>query len=232
MTALSVCQSIAVKQKFARPSAVFGETTDDAYLLQELVHEAVRYVREEHSWQALSSRATIAGDGATKVFDVPADYDFVPRANKLWSSAFAHEISQIQSQDEWLYLEVRDFSLVYNAWIIYGDQLHMNPALNSGETAEYFYQSNQAVVAADGTTFKAEVTADTDSFRIPEFLIRLCMIWMYRRDNELPYESEMDDYERAKGFAILRDRGPKSISVGAPKFPRGVRIAYPWTIQG
>lgn len=226
MTALSVVQWVADRVSLPTPSVVFSSTDANVVKLRNLLLEAVDYVREDGNWQALSTQATITGDGSATSFDLPSDYDFIPREGALWGNSLTCPLPQIHSQSEWLGYEVRGVETAPNRWIIYGDQIHIKEALGSGELVKYFYQSKNAVVAADTSTKEAP-TADTDTFKLSERLLQLCMVWMYRRDEAMPYDGQMEDYERAKGKAVTRDGGPAVLRIGAARMPRNVIFAYP-----
>lgn len=229
MTALSVVQWVAEKVSLKAPAVVFGNVDADATKLRNLLLEAVDYVREDGNWQELSAVATITGDGSTTAWDLPSDYDFIPRENALWTTSLSAPLRHVQSLDEWLGAEVLNFSFQYNIFTIYGGQIHIRDALTSGETVKYFYQSRNAVVASGGAT-KVAPTADTDTFKLSERLLELCMVWMYRRDQAMPYDGQLEDYERAKGKALTRDTGPSTLRVGRTRMPRDAQFAYPRTI--
>lgn len=231
MTVLSVAQSVAANVKLDPvPTTLFGSDEVESVEMRELANECAQYITDEHSWQALTRLHTITGDGATESWDLPSDYGWMPKDQQVWSSSLETPLTRIESRNRWLGLEVQSFDFVYNAWIIYGGQMHIKPALGSGATAKFYYQTKNRVQDSGGTN-KALFTADTDTFRLDERLLTLCMIWRYREDNGLPYVEDMRSYGKAVAHALTRDEGAKKVVIGRRTRPRGVQTAYPDQIE-
>lgn len=229
MTVLSVVQDVAEEVKLSAPSAVFGSTDNDAVELRGLLKGSAERVANRRAWQALTVLGTLTGDGTTEAFDLPSDYGWMKQGQQLWSSSFETPLTKINSRDEWLGLEVQQFDFVYNAWIIFGDQIHVKPALATGVTAKFYYQSDKIAKAQDGT-LKAAFTADTDTFRVSEKLLKLHMIWRYREKNGLPYAEDMATYEDELSQLETRDDGPNVHRIGRPRLTRDLRVSYPQNI--
>jgi hypothetical protein len=151
--------------------------------------------------------------------------------SQLWSSSLETPLTPISDRDEWLGLDVQSFDFVINAWIIYGNQIHVKPALAAGVTVKYFYQSHHwaqtsALVNVD------EFSADTDTFRLNNRLLKLALVYKWREMKGLPYAENMADYQDLLAKLIARDKGSRIIRIGKATMPRDAVFAYPQNIIG
>ncbi len=229
MTILNVCKGVAPVIGLDIPTLVFTSTDREHIELAALANEMAERIASAHEWQKLSVEETITGDGSTTAWDLPSDYDRMLTKAQVWSSSLETPLSPISDRDKWLGLDVQSYDYVINAWIIYGGQMHIKPALASGVTAKYFYQSSLLVTPDSGSN-KAEFTLDSDVFRLNERLLKLGMIWQWRANKGLPYVEDMSTYERLLDKLGTRDKGSRMIRLGRVSRPRDVDIAYPQEI--
>lgn len=213
-----------------KPSAVFGSSSREHIELANIANEMAAMIAASHEWQTLNKIATITGDGSEEDWGLPSDFDRMLDKSQLWSSSLETPLSPISDRDEWLGMDVQSFDFVINAWILYADQIHIKPALSSGVTAQYFYQSN--LWALDGSTPAAEFTDDADTFRLDERLLKLGIIWKWREMKGLPYAEDLATYERLLAKLIARDKGSRIIRIGRTGMPRDANYAYPKSITG
>jgi len=232
MTVLSAIQDACTSGiALTTPTSVFGSSVREHLELASLVQEVADMIVASHEWQKLKRIATITGDGSTEDFDFESDHDRMLEKAQLWTSTLEAPLSPISDSDEWLGLDVQSFDFVVNAWTIYGGQVHIKPALASAATAKYWYVSNLAITDS-GATNIAEFTADTDTFRLSERLLKLGLIYKWREMKGLPYAENMADYEDLKAKLIARDKGSRIIRIGQARLPDDVTIAYPKSITG
>lgn len=230
MTLLSVCQKVAKFVGMTVPSEVASSTDRDAVELLATVEEMAERITQGHDWQLLSRIHTLTGDGSEEDFDLPTDYTRMMVKSQLWSSSLETPLSPISDLDEWLGMDVQSFDFVVNAWTIYGGQIHIKPALATGVTAKFFYQSN--LVVRSGSSNVASFTNDADTYRLDENLLALGAIWKFRADKGLPYAEQMQDYEILLSRLVTKDKGSRILRLGMPNMPRDTKIAYPQSING
>lgn len=231
MTTLSVIQDACTSGiALEKPTAVFGSTTREHIELASLLNEAGAMIAEAHEWQTLNRIATITGDGTDEDFTLPTDFSRMLDKSQLWSSSLETPLTPISDRDEWLGLEVQAFDFVINAWIIYGNEIHIKPALASGVTVQYFYQSHHWARSAAPTNID-QFSADTDTFRLNERLLKLALIYKWREMKGLPYAENMADYQYLLAKLINRDKGSRIIRIGKAGMPRDTTVAYPQSID-
>jgi hypothetical protein len=232
LTTLSVIQDACTSGiALDKPTAVFGSATREHIELASLINEAGFMIADAHEWQTLNRIATITGDGTDEDFALPSDFGRMLDKSQLWSSSLETPLTPISDRDEWLGLDVQSFDFVINAWIIYANQIHIKPALASGVTVKYFYQSHHwaqtsALVNVD------EFSADTDTFRLNNRLLKLALVYKWREMKGLPYAENMADYQDLLAKMINRDKGSRIFRIGKAVMPRDAVFAYPQNIPG
>lgn len=230
MTILSVVQSAATRLALGRPLAVFSSTDKAMLEMQEVANESARVIAEAHEWQVLKSIATFTGTGAQSAFNMPSDYDRMLARTSIWTSRWQWSADHIASADEWLGLTTAISPIIGGQWVIYGDQLHLLPTMATGETVKFFYVSDLIVKAANGTK-KELFTADTDTFRLDERLLKLAIVWSWKAAKGLPYAEDMENYEKQLDKAMTKDGGSKPVvSSRWSDERRSVRTAWPGVV--
>lgn len=210
------------------PEALAASTDRTAVELAAVVQDAAEYIADQHDWQALKVLNTYTGTGAATAFDLPSDFLRMPKDTNIWSSAQETPMTHVLSHDDWLELEVKSYELVIRAWTIIGDQVAIKPTMPATETAKFYYQSTK--IFNDGSSNIAEFTADTDTFRLGDRLLRWGIIWMFKATKGLDYAEDLATFEIVLAKRIAEDKGARTIAVGRGRYPRGVDIAYPQAI--
>lgn len=229
MTILSAIQNVCKVVGLDVPPAAVASTTREHVELTALANEMADRIAQSHDWQSLKSLATMTGDGATQSHSLPTDYARMLKKAQVWSSLLETPLTPISDTDEWLGLDVQAFDFVINAWTIYGDQMHIKPALASAVTAKYFYISNQIVAPENGSK-KTEFTADDDVFRLSERLLTLGMIWQWRAHKGLPYQEDMQTFEALKEALVSQDKGSRMMRLGTVRLPGDLTTSYPQSV--
>ncbi len=230
MTIRSVARDACKVIGLTVPDVLVGSTDRQYVELVMIAQEMAERIARGHEWQKLSRMHTLTGDGSTEDFDLPSDYDRMLVKSQLWSSSLETPLSPISDLDKWLGLDVQSFDFVVNAWTLYGGQVHIKPALASAVTAKFFYQSN-LIVAPEAGNNKATFTADSDTFRLDEQLLKLGIIWRWKEAKGQSYAEWMTDFEDLKERLVTRDKGSRMIRMGRLRMPADVTLAYPQAIE-
>ncbi|WP_119392708.1 phage adaptor protein [Taklimakanibacter lacteus] len=229
MSVLTAIQNVSAVIALNKPTVVFSSTEREHFELQVLANSCARYIAQDYEWQALKVPGLIAGDGMTRSFALPADYDRMLKEGELWSDRLQTHLTHIISTDHWLELDIRQFETVTGAWTLLGNEITLKPAPANGEAISYYYMSSRWALDNDGSS-KAEFAADDDTFRLPETLLELCMIWKWRAQKGLPYAQDQDNYEDEKEKRIAADKGARILHVGRTRRLRGAQVAYPVSV--
>lgn len=229
MDILTLVQRASTKIGIPRPSQVYGASQQVASDLQEVIADAVTSIVEAYDWQVLREMATVTGDGASTGFDLPGDFNRMLKHASLWSSRYQWTMNHVATTDEWLGLLTLPYTQVSGSWTIYGGKLHILDTMSSSETAKFFYIRNTAVASQDGT-LKAEFSADTDTFRLNDDLLRLAIIYKWKQAKGQDYSEEMADFNILLNRMIDKDGGSKPVLSGNK--PVRANVAWPGTISG
>ena len=219
MTILSVAQDFALSVGLDRPVAVYGDPDRTAEELRALARDAAERIIQDRDWLALSRSLRIVGDGITTVFPLPADFDRFRMGAELYSGATGQAISRLSSPQQAIYAGASPIAPHMPRWRIAGRTVVVEPA--SGDVLQGAYQSNWYAVADDGTA-KPTFTVDSDSFALPERLLRLAMVWMWKSQKGLPYGQDYDSFETAAGEAFGREGDRTPLVIGPVRTVTGV----------
>lgn len=228
MTILDTIKQVCAVVGVEIPTTAFTSTDREYVELCYLANEMASRIGQAHEWTLLRTLKTMTGDGTTTAFALPTDYYRMLGDGNLWSSAYETPLTHIVSTDTWLELDVRDVDYVIGSWTVLGGNIEIKPAMASGVTAKYYYLSKNYVLS--GSTPQAAFTADSETFRFDETLLKLGMIWQWRANKGQPYAEDMTNYENLLEREIARDKGSRKIHVGRARMPKDVTIAYPQSI--
>jgi hypothetical protein len=231
MTLLSVVQNVCLVVGLAKPDQVAASTDREMQEMMRVANEVAIRIRDaEFDWQALQVQTTLTGDGTAVDFNLPEDYARMPTKASIWSSRWSWSLQQVPSTDAWLELQAVPVMAVVGRWITFADQMHILPAMATGETAKFFYISGLIVKPSNGSN-KALFDADTDTFRLSERVLELGMIWQWRSQKGQLGQDDEDNYSRALYTAMNNDNGSKPIVSGNARVRfRDARTAFPYTV--
>jgi len=144
------------------------------------------------------------------------------------------ELANIANEMAAMIAASHEWQILNKIAVITGDgttegEIHIKPALSTGVQVKYFYQSN--LWGLNGSTPISEFTADTNTFRIDERLLKLGIIWKWREMKGLPYAEDLATYERLLAKLAMRDKGSRIIRLGKAVLPRDTTVAYPQSID-
>lgn len=234
MTILSALQSASVRLIGRKPSTFFSSTQQFELEMIDLANEVAKSIADEHDWQGLMRTHLITGDGTTTAFPLPDDYDRQLLDSNIYSATnWAWGYQRVKRYDEWLYLQVRNFTMITPGWwILLDDQIQFIPAPKDADEAKFLYISKEIVTDESGAA-KSSFTADSDTFFLDERLLTLGVIWRWREQKRLDYASDQANFDELFSHLSNRDAGAKPIFTTGRRWP-GMRFrgAYPWSLGG
>jgi hypothetical protein len=221
MTALSIVQGASRKIGVARPDLLFGGTTDTLYELQEYLNDAAAMVAFDcgHDWTKLKTLGTLTGDGSALSFDMPTDYRRMLKKAALWPSATPYSpYAHYADTDDWLGMLSQAFPPITGGWTLIGDEIHIRVGgstspLATATTAQFYYISSYFAKTSAGVA-QAAFTADDDTFRLDERVLKLALIYRWKQGHLQDYAEELSDYENALSERVGSDKGSNMFAVG------------------
>ncbi|WP_141339702.1 hypothetical protein [Bradyrhizobium sp. USDA 3458] len=229
MTILSACDQASKLMGKGAMTSLFANTDPFAGELAALSNDVAPDIAKRYDWQKLITLNSQVGDGTATAFDLPANYDRMPVKANVWLSSTSLPMEHVTDLDDWRQRRLLSLSSLGGEWTIIGGQMQIFPAMTASQTATFYYVSNQIVSKSGGST-DAAFSADTDSFRLPERLMSLALIWRWRQMKRFDYAEDMETFEIALAQEIARDKGSKIIRVGVARTPDWTVPTYPGTI--
>ena len=224
MTVLSAIQSASVRLNEPRPQFAFSDSTQYAVEVTELANETAVAIAKAADWRKLHKLYTFTGTGQT-AFPLPSDYDRMPLKASMFSTRSRLPLVQVQSIDDWLQLQILPVVGYPGRWILTGGLIELLPTLMQGEEVKFYYITKN-IVSGD----KPRFTDDADEFMLSERLLTLGLIWRFRALKGLDYGEDLKNYDIALSEEAGRDKGSRTVAIGAPRIPAGIELAYPGTV--
>lgn len=230
MTVLSALQSASIRLVGTRPTEFMTATDGIEIELADLAKEAALDIAKKHDWRALTALGTLSGDGSTVDFSLPADFGRLPKKSAVWSTEWdGMYFEPARDLDHWYYLKQLLTPGSPGYWMMLSGYMSIFPAMDSGETAQFYYISKNLALSS-ASAVKETFTADTDTFRLPERLLTLAVIWRWRQQKRLEYAEDMQNFEIALSEEIRADGGKRIISVGRRTKPNDAVYSFPGVI--
>jgi hypothetical protein len=230
---LGALQSAAIALVGRKPAQFFGSTELFETELADLINEVAEDIARYQDWQVLQAVATLSGDATTTDFDLPADYSRMMKAASVRpDGAHLWGFFRYDNLDQFLTDQGAGFRGAPGGWIITGGKMRFNPAPR-GATLFPYIRGTWAV-AANGTRKRA-FDADTDTFDLPERLLKLALIWRWRENKKLDASGDQEAFVKALDEYAFSDGGSRVYRYrGRSSFP-GTRPAWPGvlgTVEG
>lgn len=229
LTAAQQATAILVKR---RPPSFFSSSGEMESQICAIANDFIRDLVKGKDWRVLTKLQTMVGDGIVAGFDMPEDYDHMPKGmmvhNKDW---LTWTYTPAKTLDEWLYYINGQPLPAPGAWIILGGQMQFSPPVAAGTTAQFYYISKN-IVRNDQGVAQAEFSADSDTMLLDEKLLTLGLIWRWKAIDGLDYAEDLRNYEIYLSNISGDDKG-STIGVNAGgrwRAGMGIGLAYPWPL--
>lgn len=228
MTFLTAAQSAAIRLSVGKPSVFFSSTDDFEQEAVDLGNEVVRDIVKYADWRGLIKQQMMVGDGVTTAFDLPSDYDRMPKDAHVGRMNWY----------TWGYVDAPDLNFwndLVNGlaspspgyWIMLDRKMQFIPPVSADTTAEFYYVSKNAVIDGDTGESKPFFTKDSDTFFLDESLITLGIMWRWRQMKRLDYSEDMRNYEIRIQQISGEDKGARIVRMGKPVIDYNAQWAYP-----
>lgn len=230
MTVLAALQSAAIRLIGRKPNTFFGASQIFELEMCDLANEVAQDIAKYQDWQSLTAIASMTGDGVLTEFDLPDDFDRMLQGGAVQDTAsWAWGYRAYSSIDTFTFDEARGWNAAPGGWIIYGNKLRFSPAPQTAAAIRFPYITKK-IVLGDSTTPKEAFTADTDTFRLPERLLTLGLVWRWRENKKLDATGDQEAFIKALDEYAAKDAGPVMIRRNARRYLPGTHPAWPWAL--
>lgn len=218
-TVLGIIQDFCRKAGLPRPATIVGNSNASVLQMLSLLEEVGEFCVTEALWPNCTRTVTLVAPGTEALGDIytlcPDSYDGILKRT-FWNRTRNEEIHGPVSPERVSNLKAYPASS-RSFW--YAEEGHFNayPVIPAGESLELKYRSRHWLASPIHVT-KASFSDDADAPVIPVELLRLGLLFYWRRAKELPYKVEearfMDKLaamsSRSDGSTILRMDGETS----------------------
>ncbi|QGH72935.1 MAG: tail tubular protein [Siphoviridae sp. ctdEk19] len=230
MTLLEVIQQVAMRAGVPKPLAVFSSLDEQVLQMAALLNESLDDLVSRFAWKALRKEATftttaVEDQGAMTTL---APYGYLEIVNDTFYDRTSKlEIAGPLTAQQWQGLKSIPLTGPVPMFRIVGGRLKLIPVPAAGLTYAFEYDSDYAVLASDGTTYKGQFSADNDTCVLPERLLRLDLKWRWKKEKGLSYAEDQRMAEEAINNAKAKDGGRARLSMGAGQAEMRPAIVVP-----
>lgn len=211
VNALGVVQKFADAVGFTRPTYLYTNPSDDARQLKELLNQAGHELASRHNWQSMvleASFTTVATEiqgtlatiiGASQVLKSISN-------DTIWNRTTRLPVCGPLAPKIWAGYKALSLTGPYPQYRIRQNKILFNPVPTAGQTCYFEYNSRSWLTDAAGTTFKENISDDTDIFLVEDNLLIAGIEWRWLRKKGLSYAEEYQSYENLVAEAINNER--------------------------
>ncbi|WP_192248471.1 phage adaptor protein [Mesorhizobium caraganae] len=229
MTALELLQrTVRLLGITSPPTSLVGTDDDQITNLLEILTDVGQDIASRHDWSKLAGTFSFVSDGNNSQ-SAPFASDWsrsFPNASVWRSGSLLVPLSGPCPPDIWHRLLTLPGIRFPGYWRMFGGEIEII-GVPASETVSVEYVSDAWVIDADDGSFKDTVSKDGDTFRIPDRLLRLAVIWQWRSFKGLSYAEEMSTFEKQLERDIAADRSARPMSTTTPYVPDARNLAWP-----
>jgi hypothetical protein len=200
LSAETILQSLLYDIGLEKTSPDIASTDFDISQIREFVNQAGEDIAKRAEWSGLYTSDTIAG--AVSSHTLPSDFQEMGEKGSIYlnkTEGTFTPLRPIVDPAMWDFAVQHPSSQFY--YMIRGGAVAFSDALDA-DGAKMTYVSKNWV-----TGDKSAVTANADTFLLPERLIRLGALWRWLREKGQPYDDHMAEFEADLVQEVKANRG-------------------------
>jgi hypothetical protein len=184
MTLTEIGAAVQAEMRVNATGAIFGDTSDDALLVQRYANACGSDLALARNWQALRREHTFTGvSGTAQAGGYPSDFGRLVPETFYIGGALIH--GPVPASDFANFSQNTGVS-VPRRFTRRGNSMLVYPALAGGEACSYEYITTHWCEDENGTG-KARMTFDTDVPRLDAELLIACICVAWLASSELPF---------------------------------------------
>lgn len=199
MSLLSIVQGAAAELKIVQPTTVIGSVDPNAPQLLAFANKEGKEQARRFDWQVLQKEATftaVASDVQTTLSTVASDFGRYLNET-MWNRSANWRVGGPLTPEEWQRKKASAAQVGIGNWFrIRGNQILFYPNGVAGETI-YFEYISKNWCQSSALVAQSAWAADDDTALIDEEIIRLGVIWRFRKSKGFDYGEDFRTYEMA-----------------------------------
>jgi hypothetical protein len=227
MSLLSLIQGACGELNLAQPTAVVASTDLQTRQLLALAKKEGKELARRFNWELLKKEGTFTTLAAeTQVTSITTTFTSFGRIidNSMWNRTQSRPVRGPLSDQQWQRRLAAAAQVGVEFYFrIRGGSILFNPLPPAGDSIYFEYVSNKWCQSAGGTA-QVDWAADTDTGIIDEEIMRLGVIWRFRKAKGLDYSEEFRTYELALEQVFGPDGGNDVLNMEGVPDEWGVNI--------
>lgn len=234
MSLISIAQEIADSVGLPAIQQVIGNNDNNVRQILAIIKRSGRTLSqmtnsEGDGWSTLNKTHEFQTVNGQAEYDLPNDFKHLI-VKTAWQKDKYWQLRGSLNSRQWARLVNRRSTVGYNVFRIARTtaaigaasvgalnlvrKFVLEPPPGGGEDIVFDYVSKFWWVSNDGTTFKAEPTADTDESLFGDHIHIMDGIWRYKAANNFGYAVDLADFEVYRDQALAQDMAAEPIPVG------------------
>lgn len=198
MTAETILTDVMYEVGYPVSSPNIAASDLETSQLRVLMNQAGEDISRRAEWSKLYKTDTTAGSVSSH--DLPSDFQEMGEKGAVYlNKTGLNPVRPVIDPTLWALAEQRNSAQPY--YMIRDGAVKFAPALDS-DGAKITYVSKNWVVGD-----KSAITQNSDTFHIPERLIRGLTVALWRREKGKPYDDHLAEFEANLAADIKADRG-------------------------
>jgi len=210
-----------------KPTVVIASTDTKVLQLLALAKTEGEDLARRGDWEFLIntfSITTVAAQSQGAIRTLLADFDSIVN-DTMWNTNTTTLIFGPRAKRDWAAEQAAGITGPFTTFRIRGGNLIFSPIPTVGQTVTGEYKNKLYCETSSGTG-QSEWLADTDVGRLDEDIMRLGLIWRWKRAKGFDYAEEYSTYERAVQDTLGKDGGKRILNMGDSR-EFGPAIAIP-----
>lgn len=229
MTFLAIAQAVCRSSGFPVPATIIGNSDAAASQLLGLMGEELDDVTVRENFGPLQRECVFTSVAA----ELQGTMATLLAGDTMWKyvvNTFFDRTSHLRvegpvTEQQWQQYQALQAGMLprFRFW---QESLYLQPAPPVGHTFAFEYLSQNCVVTAVTGVKKRNITADTDTFLIPDEVLKAALKWRYKCEKQLAYSEDFARYERVRASLFLNAAPKTAINLAgdARQQPFGVII--------
>jgi hypothetical protein len=224
MSLLQIVKDACDELSLPRPSVVANSTDPQVRQLFRLANVEGRNLAKRHNWQVLTSEHTFTTTATAVQLTasaLPTDFNWII-PETMWNRSSRRRVYGPIDNQEWQGIKGSAVNSIDPAFRIKGNTILLTPNPTTGHSIYYEYVSKNWCQSSGGTA-QSVWTADSDTGKLDENIMKLGIIWRFKAVKKMDYATELSNYEREVTDAIMRDGSRPRLStnvVSGQRVPR------------
>ena len=200
MSAETILQSLLYDIGLEKTSPQISSSDYDLSQIREFMNQAGEDIAKRAEWSGLYKSDTVSGSVSSHT--LPTDFQEMGEKGSIYlnkTEGTYTPVRAIVDPGMWDFAVQHPSSQIY--YMIRGGSVQFSDTLDA-DGAKMTYVSKNWVVGD-----KSAVTANSDTFHIPERLIRLGALWRWFREKGQPFDDHVAEFEADLVQEVKANRG-------------------------